>query len=546
MHARRARNRTLPNAADHRVRLRPVAGIAPGTYLTVLYGCAAAALLFATLVLPGLRWSGSVIEFTSSPAAATVSVDGRFAGVTPLAVRVAAGTRSVTVAKDYFHPQELSLEVGGRILLSWPLPRRDARHVELAPADAEGLLRHALLDLARNPTVARIVTDAAGDLALAGQPSTELGERLLRNAMLLIEDEAGLAALLAAHTRLAGGSPPSAAGVQRLLRDLARLAADSPSLPLWFAALLPREPRTELLASDWYGAAAEQGRRLAAEQPAASGPTEYPEDTVTAAGMVFHRIPAGTFVMGDARPLTGAQEPVLPFETWPHRLAVASFYLQQREVTKAAYARFVAERPEWSPGNRAALMARGVVAQDYLADWENGAPPAGREREPVVYVSAPAAEAFAAWVGEQLGAAPNGGSWQVRLPSEVQWEYAARGGLPGRLYPGGDRAEGHVAAPGAGLLPAGYSPPNGYGLQDMLGSVWEWTADWYSPTRYLFVAHGAAARRTHALPEVGSRRAVRGGAFTSDPRVVTVYTRGSQPAEWCTPVLGFRLALVRS
>ena len=78
----------------------------------------------------------------------------------------------------------------------------------------------------------------------------------------------------------------------------------------------------------------------------------------------------------------------------------------------------------------------------------------------------------------------------------------------------------------------------------MLGSVWEWTADWYSPTRYLFAANGAAARQTHALPEVGSRRAVRGGAFTSDPRVVTVHTRGSQPAPWCTPVLGFRLVLV--
>ncbi len=546
MHARRARNTTLPNAADHRVRLRTVAGIAPGTYLTVLYGCAAAALLFAILVLPGLRWSGTVIEFTSSPPGATVSVDGRFAGVTPQVVRVAAGARTVTVAKDYFHPRELPLEVGGRILLSWPLPRSDARHVELAPADPQGLLRHALLDLARNPTVARIVTDAASDLVLAGEPSRELGERLMRNAMLLIEDEAGLAALLAAHARLAGGSPPSAAGLQRLLRDLARLAADSPSLPLWLAALLPQQPRSELLASDWYGAAVEQGRRLAAEQPAADRPVESPEDTVTAAGMVFHRIPAGTFVMGDARRLTGEQEPVLPFETWPHRLAVESYYLQQREVTKAAFARFVAARPEWSPANRAALVARGVVAQDYLADWENGAPPAGREREPVVYVSAPAAEAFAAWVGEQLAAAPNGGHWQVRLPSEAQWEYAARGGLHGRLYPGGDRAQGHVAAPGAGLLPAGYSPPNGYGLQDMLGSVWEWTADWYSPTRYLFAAGGAAAAHTHALPEVGSRRAVRGGAFTSDPRVVTVHTRGSQPAEWCTPVLGFRLALVRS
>ena len=180
MHAPRARNTALANPADHRVRLRPVAGIAPGIYLTVLYGCAVAALLFATLVLPGLRWSGSMVEFTSAPAGATVLVDGRFAGLTPLTARVAAGQRSVTVAKDYFRPRELALEVGGRIFLSWPLPRRDAQHVELALADAEGLLRHALVDLARNPSVAAIVTGAADDLAVAAQPSPELGDRLLR------------------------------------------------------------------------------------------------------------------------------------------------------------------------------------------------------------------------------------------------------------------------------------------------------------------------------------------------------------------------------
>jgi formylglycine-generating enzyme required for sulfatase activity len=523
-----------------------VAGIAPGIYLTVLYGCAVAALLFATLVLPGLRWSGSMVEFTSAPAGATVLVDGRFAGLTPLTARVAAGQRSVTVAKDYFRPRELALEVGGRIFLSWPLPRRDAQHVELALADAEGLLRHALVDLARNPSVAAIVTGAADDLAVAAQPSPDLGDRLLRNAVLLIEDEAGLAALLAAHARLAGGAPPSAAGLQRLVRDLGRVAADSPRLPLWLAALLPEEPRAELIASDWYGAVVEQGRRLGAAQPAAAEPRESPADTVTAAGMVFRRIPAGTFVMGDARRLTTMQEPVLPFETWPHRLTVGRFYLQQREVTKAAFARFVAERPEWSPANRAALVARGVVAHDYLADWQDGAPPAGREREPVAYVSAFAAEAFAAWVSEQLAAAPEGGTWRARLPFEAEWEYAARGGLHGQLYPGGDQPEGHLASPGAGLLPAGYSPPNGYELQDMLGSVWEWTADWYSPTRYLLTATAATAAQAHGLLAIGSRRAVRGGSFISDARVVAVHTRGSQPAEWCTPALGFRLALVQS
>ena len=202
--------------------------------------------------------------------------------------------------------------------------------------------------------------------------------------------------------------------------------------------------------------------------------------------MVFHRIPGGGYVMGDSARLAELPDPALPFAAWPHAVALGPFYMQEREVTKEAYARFLAAVPEWAPANRAALAARGLVAEDYLADWDDGRPPAGRENEPVVYLSAFAAEAFAAWLSEQLPPAPGGGRWLVRLPLEPEWEYAARGGLEGEPFPrGAAPPAGHLGAADAGLLPVGQSPPNGYGLRDMLGSAWEWTADWYSPTRYL-------------------------------------------------------------
>ena len=544
------RNRPLHDLAppDHQVRLRPLAGVAPGIYLTWLYGAAALALLFFAAIFPGLRFNGALVAVSSSPPGAAVYVDGRFAGTTPLTTRVAAGRHTLRLSKDHFQPREEPVEVGGRVFLSWPFPRRESRHLTLQLEDPAALMQAALLDLARNPGIGRIIIDAAADLAGSAAPP-DLGAAFLHNAMLLIESQSGLAALLSAHGLLtAGGAPRSPLGLQRLLRDVARLAADYPRLPLWLAALLPEAAAGELAATSWYHAVVQRHRAAAGaalSPPAgAAAPATPPAPVIEAAGMVFHRVPAGSYVMGDSARLGQLPDPALPFPEWPHQVAPGTFYLQEREVTKQAYARFLAAAPEWAPGNRAALAARGLVAEDYLADWDAGQVPAGRASEPVVYVSAYAAEAFAAWVGGQLPAAPGGGRWLVRLPFEPEWEYAARGGLEGQPYPRGSETPGHLAAPATGLLPVGQSPPNGFGLRDMLGSVWEWTADWYSPTRYLLARDFATDYRTDARFPIGSRRVVRGGSFTSDPRVVKVHTRGSQPAAWCTPVLGFRLVLV--
>ena len=533
------RNRAPHGAApaDPAVRLRPVAGVAPGIYLTGLYGAALLALLFFAALFPGLRFNGALVSVTSTPPGAALYLDGRFAGTTPVTTRMTAGRHTLALVKDHFHAREEAVEVGGRVFLSWPFPRRESRHWALQIQDPAAAAQAALLDLARNPGMARIITDAAADLA-GTAAAQDLGGALLRNAMQLIEDQAGLGALLAARSALAAGGPPlSPLGVQRLLRDLARLDGEYPRLPLWFAALLPRAAAGELAASSWYHAAVQRHRAAAAAAAGAEAAAAPATPVIEAAGMVFRRIPAASYVMGDAARLARLPDPALPFAEWPHEVTPEAFYLQEREVTKQAYARFVAAVPEWAPANRAALAARGLVAEDYLADWEEGRVPPGRESEPVVYVSAHAAEAFAAWVSAQLPPAPGGGRRQARLPFEPEWEYAARGAAA----PGG-----HLAAPAAGLLPVGQSPPNDFGLHDMLGSVWEWTADWYSPTRYLLARDFISDYQTNVRFLVGSRRVVRGGSFTSDPQVVTVRTRGSQPAAWCTPVLGFRLALVES
>ncbi len=549
------RNRHVPRAGSRpgdtvdrtTVKLRPVAGIPPATWVPVLHGVGLLLVLFLLLVLPGLRFNGSLVTFSSSPAGARVEVDGRFVGNTPATTRLAAGTRRVTLTRTWFQAHETVFEVRGRLLLSLIAPRRAAFHASLQLGDPEAAVDAALLELARSPRLVRIITEAADDLA-GPPPQPEAAQRFLHNALYLVEDSAGVAALFGAQVRFAAvGGPVSPLALQQAVRQLARGAAEYPTWPLWIGALLPAADTRLLLESASFAAFVERQARAAAPdtvegEPAAAGPSA--RAVIEVVGLRFHSIPGGTYVMGDAARFGGAVLPAQPFEEWPHPVTVGSFYIQEREVTKEAYARFVAAVPAWAVANRAALVVDGLVAEDYLADWVDGRPPIGREREPVVYVSAPAAEAFAAWLSERLPPAAAGRRLRARLPFEPEWEYAARGGLVGQPYPRGAQSEGaHVAAPGVGLLPVGRSPTNGYGLRDLLGSVWEWTGDWYSPARYLLARDFVTDYRTDPRFRVGSRRVVRGGSFTNDPRVVKLHTRGSQPADWCTPVLGFRLVL---
>jgi formylglycine-generating enzyme required for sulfatase activity len=222
-------------------------------------------------------------------------------------------------------------------------------------------------------------------------------------------------------------------------------------------------------------------------------------------------IEGGSFTMGD--------EDERPEERAAHEVTVGGFWIDRHEVTNAEFARFVeatgyvtvAERgldPADHPGVPPELLAPGAVVftpPDGLlnlvdfrqwwrfvpgADWRHPSGPGssidGRESHPVVNVAYEDAQAYARWLGRAL-------------PSEAQWEFAARGGLSGATYSWGeeyyDPVEGWRANTWQGLFPlkddaddgyhgtapVGCFAPNGYGLFDMAGNVWEYARDWYVP-----------------------------------------------------------------
>jgi formylglycine-generating enzyme required for sulfatase activity len=295
-------------------------------------------------------------------------------------------------------------------------------------------------------------------------------------------------------------------------------------------------------------------------------------------GMVW--IPGGEFSMGGNDEMPDA----LPV----HRVRVGGFWIDATEVTNAAFAEFVratgyrtvAERPlrpEDAPGAPADKLVPGSVvftpprrpvplddnsrwwAYVERASWRQpqgrGSSLDGRERYPVVHVAFEDAAAYAQWAGK-------------RLPTEAEFEFAARGGLSGRRYAWGDemRPGGRWMAntfQGSfpdqdsgddgwrGIAPVASYPPNGYGLYDVAGNVWEWVSDWYRPDGYALIAasarvaldpKGPAASDDPAEPGV-PKRVQRGGSFLCSSAYCTRYlvgSRGRGDASTGTNHVGFR------
>jgi formylglycine-generating enzyme required for sulfatase activity len=193
------------------------------------------------------------------------------------------------------------------------------------------------------------------------------------------------------------------------------------------------------------------------------------------------------------------------------------------------------------------------------ADWKHPAGPQssidGKDNYPVVQIAWEDAVAYAKWAHK-------------RLPTEAEWEFAARGGLTGKLYPWGDEfrpggkwmANTHqgqfpsrdTASDGfAGIAPVASFPPNAYGLYDMVGNVWQWTADWYSADYYHTLAEpggvacnpkGPSQSWDPAVPS-HKERVHRGGSFLCSDQYCCRYmvgTRGRGEISTATNHLGFR------
>jgi formylglycine-generating enzyme required for sulfatase activity len=295
-------------------------------------------------------------------------------------------------------------------------------------------------------------------------------------------------------------------------------------------------------------------------------------------------IPGGSFSMGS--------EDFYPEERPVHRVEVDGFWMDEHPVTAAEFRRFVrdtgyvtvAERPLdpalypeadpelLVPGSLVFRGTAGPVPLDDFHRWWAYVPGAhwrrpggpgttinGRDRHPVVHVAFEDAEAYAAWAGKEL-------------PTEAEWEHAARGGLEGAIFawgndhfPGGEVMANtwqgefpwqNLKLDGfEGTSPVGSFPANGYGLYDITGNVWEWTVDWYAPSHPEEVASPCCAPRNPRVtspdasfvsadsPTRLPRHVIKGGSHLCAPNYCLRYRPSARQAEEIdssTSHIGFR------
>jgi sulfatase modifying factor 1 len=264
-------------------------------------------------------------------------------------------------------------------------------------------------------------------------------------------------------------------------------------------------------------------------------------------------VPGGTFLMGTEAPGGYPADGEGP----AHAVRLDAYRIDTYAVTNDAFTAF-AERYGWSfvfggllPDDFPAT--RGVANAPWWrqvegADWRHPEGPqssnADRADHPVVHVSHDDARAYCAWSG-------------TRLPTEAEWEYAARGGLEGQRFPWGSErepggrhrmnvfqgvfpTENSCADGYAGTAPVDAFDPNGYGLYNMTGNVWEWCADWFDSGYY-----AGAPREQPKGPPDGTHRVMRGGSYLCHASYCNRYrvdSRSANGPDSSTGNLGFRVA----
>ena len=563
------------SAESTAVHLTPVFGVHPRVYVPAAWLLIAAAAVFFPLVLPGIRRSGTEVTIYTDPPDASILVDGVRAGRSGKAVFVEKGRRRITLRRPGFQEAVSAMNIEGRIFASRLLPRRLTLRFTLAPKDSHSPWPGAVDDFASWAAVGShtgryaippVLTAAARDAAAGHSPgaaapeeadSASSGAGASSNGPLKVSSSDLLDAVLPVardNRHLADAlraawiieNPDTALSPWSLLSfvdalsesALADYAAAAPAAGV-LGTIAAASRRSREKGSDTFE---ELFNRPEPDNDASRPPFDRPETVYDElkengdfqprliGGLPFIPVPGTTAPVGDMEAAAAGYEP--RFGARPAVVRVEDFLIGMREISNDEFARFTAENPRWLPGNRDELAASGLADAAYLESWSSRGPGEGSGDEPVTHVSWYAARAYARWFGERF--LPAGRT--ARLPREDEWEIAARI---------------NAAVPNTAELPAGIkstaaADSGAVGILGMAGSVREWA---WNPFRYnenLYRPAGGYAAYQHPDDPLASPfRPIRGGSRIDGGMLFPAAVRGAFRAQRSSPVVGFRIVIVR-
>ncbi|MCL2191911.1 MAG: SUMF1/EgtB/PvdO family nonheme iron enzyme [Treponema sp.] len=490
---------------EDKVRLKPILGLRPGVYLAVIYSAILLAILFFVLVHPGIRNPGARVVFSSEPYGAALRINGVYAGTSPSHFFVPAGNHSMEIVMPGFETVRMENVIPRRIFASRLFPHRYRLSVTLTATDPIAALaisasEHVQWSFGGEPSVVWQIPRSLSEGVYRMGPAAVGGDvdEILAASARFTVTRAALRDLVRAKTLAdAGGNSPSPLGLARSVSDITAFLADNPASALWLADLLPPASASVLIASSWYqrqlaGFAEIVAAESLAPNPATVAPHEVglPMGQIRVGGLLFAGLGGGTLVQG---------------EPFPHKVPIESFLISTTQVPPSVFADFLDANPKWGRDNLDALERQGLASADYLADFGILSPGGGWTGTGINTVSWFAAMAFCEWLTSMLPAELSG--WEVRLPTEAEWEFAAKSA---RAW---DNFNGI------------FVPNNG---------SWEWCADPYSPLPFF-------AAPPWAIDALGSpERPVRGGSWLNAAGITNVETRAFLPPTSASPFVSFR------
>jgi hypothetical protein len=448
------------------VRFKPILGIRPGVYLAGIYGLVILFILFALLFLPGITRPGALLSVKSEPYGAAVLVDGAHWGAAPCELFIPRGNHEIELRLPGFTPRRFERDFGGRVFASLLFPLKAGLDVELEAPDPAAAFKDEAAEFAAwtfagEPTQNYQIPLSLSEGAYrqgpgASDPAVRSAmEETLGAALRFGITRAALRDLLRAKFLLDNqGLSPSPLTLLRSAGDILEVLGDTPGAASALADTLGKEAVSTLKNSAWYKAdSAKAGR---------TDPLPLPGRTLALEGLRF--------------------------------LETGEFFTCETVVSAGAWDAFLEEKPQWKSENTAALMKDGLVNSGYLKKQAfPGAPEEG-----VSGVSWYAARAWCEWYSSRLPGVYS--SWEVRLPTEAEWEYAA------------------------GIRDAG------------MGNYWEWCGNPFVPLDFF-------PPLEEASESLSPERPVRGGSWINPPGSVSRETRGSLPPDSCSPFVSFRPVL---